>query len=222
VIYRISVLVIFVMSVVTVGLANADEGQSDVAVSKYTAHQEKYIETYYDRRIAQLKRRAARQVRQTEQAENNTLKEQALIERERRINYWGFANPETLTSPKQQEATKRRIKNGTTAIESKLAIAIENMEKRKASDLKRLADRPHKPQAARPDRLEQPRGIVTGIAFSTDTPMVLLGNKIYGEGETADGVKIVKIHLGKVEFEKNGESAHAGTGRFTLVATCDS
>ena len=202
---RNSVLVIFIIGVIAVGLANADEGQSGAAMSKYTAHQKKYIETYYDRRIAQLKRSADRQARQMAQTENDKLHQEALIERERRINYWGFANPETLTSPARQETTKSLIEDRKKAIEMKLATSIENMEKKKSGDLKRLADRAKKPQATRAGRPKQPRGVITGIAYSVDTFMVLLGNQIYSEGETVDEIKLVKIHRGKVEFEKNGE-----------------
>ena len=140
-----------------------------------------------------------------EQAENDKLQEQALIERERRIDYWGFANPETLTSLEQQEATKNQIKDRSTGIEMNLAISIENIKKKKAADLKRLVDRTKKSQATKAAKPKQTRGVVSGIVYGTGASMILLGNQIYAEGEAADGVKIVKIHPGKVEFEKNGE-----------------
>lgn len=137
-----------------------------------------------------------------EQAENDELHRKALIKSERRINYWGFANPKTLTSPERQETTKNRIAERTTAMEAKLAIAIENMEKKKAADLKRLADRTGKPQATGTNKPKQTSDVISGIAYRINNPMVLLGNQIYGEGETADGVTIVKSPLGKVEFKK--------------------
>ena len=114
---RNPILVIFIIGVIAVELANADEGQSGATVNKHVAYQKKYIKNYYDHRTTQLKRNADRQVRKMEQAENDELHREALIKSERRINYWGFANPETLTSPERQETTKNRIAERTTAMD---------------------------------------------------------------------------------------------------------
>jgi len=202
---RVSVLSVLIIGAVAVGFANADEGQSVAGLNKYMADQQKRIESYYERRIAQLKRSADRQIKEVEQAENDKLYEQAMIERERRINYWGFANPDTLISPEQQDAMKNQIEDGKNAIELKLATSIENLEKRKVADLKRLVDRKKQSQAPRAPKAKQTRGIVSGIVYSTDAPMILLDNQIRGEGEIKDGVKIIKIYPRKVEFEKNGD-----------------
>ncbi len=140
-----------------------------------------------------------------EKVENRKLKEQALIERERRLDYWGFANPETLTSLEQQEATKYRIAEGAKAIETKLALAIERMEKRKEADLQRLTVRAAIVQATVAAPPKPVRGVVCGVASSDDTAMILIGNKIYNVGDTIDGVEITEIDLNEVEFERDGE-----------------
>jgi hypothetical protein len=50
-------------------------------------------------------------------------------------------------------------------------------------------------------------GLVTGICYSTDKPSAVINDKIIVyEGDTINGVTIVKIYKDKVEFAKNGKS----------------
>lgn len=50
-------------------------------------------------------------------------------------------------------------------------------------------------------------GLVTGICYSRDKPSAVINNKtIVYEGDTIDGVTIVKIYKDKVEFTKNGKN----------------
>ncbi len=50
---------------------------------------------------------------------------------------------------------------------------------------------------------ETPPGFITGILYS-DRPSVLIGSEILHEGDTVQGVKVVKVNKGEIEFEKNG------------------
>jgi hypothetical protein len=53
----------------------------------------------------------------------------------------------------------------------------------------------------------EPFGLVTGICYSRDKASAVINNKtIVYEGDTIDGVTIVKIHKDKVEFTKNGKN----------------
>jgi hypothetical protein len=50
-------------------------------------------------------------------------------------------------------------------------------------------------------------GLVTGICYSKDKPSAAINNKtIVYEGDTINGVTIVKIYKDKVEFTKNGKN----------------
>ena len=50
-------------------------------------------------------------------------------------------------------------------------------------------------------------GLVTGICYSRDKASAVINNKtIVYEGDTIDGVTIVKIYKDKVEFTKNGKN----------------
>jgi hypothetical protein len=49
-----------------------------------------------------------------------------------------------------------------------------------------------------------PKGVVTGIVRSGDSSTAVVGTEIVREGETIDGVTIVRIYDDKVEFEKAG------------------
>ena len=49
------------------------------------------------------------------------------------------------------------------------------------------------------------RGVVTGIGYAESGSTAVICYEIVHEGDTIDGVKVVKIHMDKVEFEKNGK-----------------
>ena len=49
------------------------------------------------------------------------------------------------------------------------------------------------------------RGLISGIVSSEDSFCALIGSEVVREGDIIDGIKIVKIHKDKVEFEKNGK-----------------
>jgi hypothetical protein len=48
-----------------------------------------------------------------------------------------------------------------------------------------------------------PPGLILAIAYS-DKPAVLIGKELLSEGDTIQGVKVIKIDRDIVEFEKNG------------------
>ena len=55
----------------------------------------------------------------------------------------------------------------------------------------------HLPTITRPRQ-----GVVTGVLYS-DKPAAVIDHKIVHEGNVIHGVKVVKIHKDKVEFEKH-------------------
>ena len=62
--------------------------------------------------------------------------------------------------------------------------------------------------AANPDSVSAgiPKtGVITGITYNENKSFAIIGTKIVGEGDTIDGVKIVKINKETVEFEKDGK-----------------
>ncbi|HUV62708.1 MAG TPA: hypothetical protein VMW24_02360, partial [Sedimentisphaerales bacterium] len=60
------------------------------------------------------------------------------------------------------------------------------------------------PRAVRETRMP-PKGVVTGIVRSQDSSTAVVGTYVVREGDTIDGVTIVRIHDDKVEFEKEGQ-----------------
>lgn len=48
-------------------------------------------------------------------------------------------------------------------------------------------------------------GAVMGILYSKENPCALINHKLVYEGETTNGIKVIKIDRRKVEFEKNGK-----------------
>jgi len=51
----------------------------------------------------------------------------------------------------------------------------------------------------------QKRVALTGILYAEDDPSAIVDGKIVHEGDTINGVKVVKIHRDEVEFERAGE-----------------
>lgn len=45
-------------------------------------------------------------------------------------------------------------------------------------------------------------GVVTGIMYAEEKPSAVVGYEIVYEGDIINGVKVIKIHGDKVEFEK--------------------
>jgi hypothetical protein len=48
-------------------------------------------------------------------------------------------------------------------------------------------------------------GVITGITYSENKSFAIIGTHIVSEGESIEGIKIVKIHPDKVVFEKDGK-----------------
>jgi thioredoxin 1 len=46
---------------------------------------------------------------------------------------------------------------------------------------------------------------LTGILYTEDKPLALVGGHIAGEGDVVGGVKVLKIHKDNVEFERSGK-----------------
>ena len=59
---------------------------------------------------------------------------------------------------------------------------------------------------------EATRGVVGGIVYAEGNPSAIIDSKLLKEGETIHGVKIIKIHEGAVEFEKDSRVWTQKTG----------
>ena len=47
--------------------------------------------------------------------------------------------------------------------------------------------------------------LITGITYTEEKPSAIVDGEILYEGDTINGVKVVKIHRNRVEFEKGGK-----------------
>ncbi len=72
--------------------------------------------------------------------------------------------------------------------------------------------------AANPDSVSAglPKaGVITGITYSENKSFAIIGTNIVSEGQTIEGIKIVKIYPDKVEFEKDGKRWTQGMNEST-------
>jgi hypothetical protein len=51
----------------------------------------------------------------------------------------------------------------------------------------------------------KPKGLVGGILSGEDGFTALIDTQVVSEGDTIDGIKVIKIHRDRVEFEKDGK-----------------
>jgi hypothetical protein len=52
----------------------------------------------------------------------------------------------------------------------------------------------------------KPAGLISGILYSADKPAAIVGSKIVYQKDKLGDVRVVKIHVGTVEFDKNGHT----------------
>lgn len=109
--------------------------------------------------------------------------------------------------PKHFAAEQVKIAEAKSGIQRKFGLAAVALERQKRYALnvglaeleKRLKENV---VAAKP---KATRGVVSGIVYSEDRPLIIIDGKIAKEGDFIHGVKVSKIHRGKVEFEKAGQ-----------------
>ena len=56
-----------------------------------------------------------------------------------------------------------------------------------------------------PEQPEAERGTIGAIVYNEENPTALINNKVVHEGDSIQGVKVVKIHRNEIEFDKNGK-----------------
>jgi len=61
------------------------------------------------------------------------------------------------------------------------------------------------------------KGMITGIIYSENSPSALLNSQIIHEGDIIQGIKVVKIRKGAVEFEKDGKKWTQAIGETPAV-----
>ena len=110
-------------------------------------------------------------------------------------------------APKHFAVEQVKIAEAKSDIQRKFETATAELERQKRYALnvslaeleKRLKENV---VAAKP---KATHGVVSGIVYSEDRPLLIIDDKIVKEGDFIHGVKVFKIHRGKVEFEKGGQ-----------------
>lgn len=197
------------LSLIMAGTANATEHkeQSQKQIERYVAQQRKMMEDFYQRKIARLNKSADKKIKRMEQSQREKLITMAQIERQRRIDNWGYVSPEdflTITN-EQKDAAEKQIDHKKKELLDKLDISIDDIEKQKEYTLSKIASREKRLKDRSLAKPKLTHGVVTGIVYSSDKPMIILDRNFMGEGEIMFGVKIVKIYPDKVEFKKNNK-----------------
>lgn len=178
----------------------------------------KKIENYYIGRIAELRLRAAAEIRMLEVAEKPKpiwagIDEWAdFAETVLQINGcedepYGLFEPKFEGSAKRLAVALSRIAKRKNDILSKSKWVALNLERQKEHSLTvgfAKLEKQSKEDAITP-KPKATHGLVKGIVYSSEKPSAVVDHKIVHEGEKIHGVAVVKIYIDKVEFEKNSK-----------------
>ncbi len=186
-------------------------------MERYVSQRRREIEGSYMKRILELRLRAAAEIRLLEVAEipkpnwaeihewadfAETVLQINGCERES----YGPFKATTETSAKRLAVALSRIAKRKNDILSRSELEALNLEKQKEYALTvELAEleKPLRENAPTP-KPKATHGLVAGIVYSPEKPSAVVDHKIVHEGDTIQGVAVVKIYKHKVVFEKNG------------------
>ena len=110
-----------------------------------------------------------------------------------------------LGQSKAKAADKENPQQDSTA----QVQAAEPLQWQKPQPLPAELRNPMKPRASQsvqgPNDSADGQVVVKGIVFSKTNPSAIIDNKIVQQGQTLDGIKIIKINKDSVEFEKDNK-----------------
>jgi hypothetical protein len=91
-------------------------------------------------------------------------------------------------------------------------IEMEESVEFKEWDLQRTSLKARLKENVATTKREATHGVVGGIVYTEENPSAIIDSKLLKEGQMIHGVKIIKIHEGGVEFEKDSQRWTQKTG----------
>jgi hypothetical protein len=173
-------------------------------IDQYIARQRRETEVWYEEGVEDLTLRAEARFREFERAEMERLAHEELVRRTylRDNHFYIPAGP--VLSEEQINAAKERVVKKREQIDAELRQDIQQLAKRAEymlnTALPELGARLRR--AAVTPAPAAPAGMVTGIAYSPEKALALVGGKIVRSGESLEGVEIVAIGPHSVVFKK--------------------
>ena len=197
----------YLILLIALGIAVVTEELSPgrfAEIEQYIARRRSETEVWYESQALELTLRAEGRFREFEQAELERLANQELVRRTYlRDNHFDIP-PGSVLSEKQIKAVEERIAQRYEAITAELQRAIERLDERREYVLNTYLPELEarlRLGAVTPEPVT-PTGMVTGIVYSADRALVLVGDKIVAAGEDVEGVEILAIGPHAVLFRK--------------------
>jgi len=215
-------LLIVILSQAANGQAKLSTQQSDNSnkqsfeIEQYISGRRKAIENYYTDRLIELRLRAQTDIRLLEIAEQPKADCAMLdewvefVETVLKINglenrYYNLDQASTLSPAERLAIGLSRIARRKNDILANMEWRAVRLERQKnyalTAGFEKFRDRlkenllQKKPQST--------HGVISGIIYTTDNPISIIDDTIVRQNDNIHGVKIVKIHEDRVEFEKN-------------------
>jgi hypothetical protein len=188
-------------------------------IEKYISGRRKAIENYYTDRLTELRLRAHADIRLLEIAEQP--KPDCTV-----LNEWADFVDEILQINGIDNGYHKLDRASTASPAERLATGLSRIAKRKNDILSEMqwqtVSLERQKNYALTEGFEKFRnrisenllntkpqttnGVITGIIYSANDPISIIDGTIVRQNENIHGVKIVKIHEDRVEFEKNGRT----------------
>lgn len=183
----------------------AAQDNNNEAAAGIDAQRAARIESHFARRIDELRWRTERDLMQLEAVEKARP---VLAGPARLVNY-----VETVLALHNRTAVQpdnsierlalaiNRVAKLKSEIIGKMQFEAAILERQMHATLHRLEEEPANP-AGPSQEVAPPAGMVTAIIYSTDKPATIIDGKLLHEGDTIDGVMVVKVYPDKVGLGK--------------------
>jgi len=197
--------------------AGENQGQQEQLkqIESYISQQQQKVEDYYADRLAELQLNRDAEIGLLEVADKGTF---ATLAAQAKIADTVLGIKE---APKPKGSIEDRIDKSPrrfAEIQSLIADAKSDVfagydrdatkierQKRYALTVRLPELEEHLKEGLSAEKPQPTIGLISGIVYSEQKPAAIISGKIACQGESANGVKIVRIYRDRVEFEKNGK-----------------
>ena len=180
------------------------DGDKD-QIQRLDAKRIERIESYFANRIAELRYRAEREIRRLEVAENyspsciNPSISANFIQAVLQINK--LSCPLAGNSTEQAAKGLSKVADEKSNLIARMEFETARLERQMRAAVRNAELSTEGSQQAQPTG-QMPRGTITGIVYSADKPNVLIDSQLLHQGDTINGVMVIKIYPDRVALGK--------------------
>lgn len=186
----------------------AAEQKAAEDIETYIAQTKKRIEDFYDDLLIETKQRAEEQIISFREQEKAKLYETAIYFKDYAYVHNSYTKLEdgAMFPTKKLNAYQDRIDQYNKRVEELLELSIENLKNQRDHALNSTIPYLEKQLIKDIDKLQPTPGLITGIAYSRDKQLAIIGSQIFQPQDTIQGAKIIKITPDSIVFQKDDKT----------------